>query len=156
MENIMDINGNITGCVTQLYENSVYIDDVEFPMKLSKKGILAKDTPLCFRLSHGYVVEVIDTNERRLLPSEQNQKISDAYSKFQRDGELWIYEPCDCGSHIQHNNGGNYHDIIGLRKDDDRYFVKYETTCTLVAEAEWEEIFSASVKKIIEDNSDWL
>jgi len=41
-------------------------------------------------------------------------------------------EPCDCGSHIRHNNGGNYHARVRLHafSDNDRWCVIIERTST--------------------------
>ena len=63
-------------------------------------------------------------------------------------------EPCDCGSRISHNNGGNYHDEIYLHRDGDEVFVKYDTTCELTPPAEWEAC--KDWKLVIEQNADWL
>lgn len=46
----------------------------------------------------------------RLLPSEREEAIKNAKARFEAEGEFNIFEPCDCGSHIRHNNRGNYHD----------------------------------------------
>lgn len=90
----------------------------------------------------------------RLLPSEKKEQIGQAIQEFEETGELSIYEPCDCGSQIRHNNGGNYHDEIYLKRDGEVVFVKYETTCELVAPAEWQEC--EDFKKVIQDADDWL
>ena len=90
----------------------------------------------------------------RLLPSEQAQRATQAIIQFSETGSLVINEPCDCGSHIRHNNGGNYHDIIFLQHDGDQAFVKYETTCELTPPAEWETCDDP--EKVIRDHADWL
>jgi len=90
------------------------------------------------------------------LPSEQREAIEKAKAKFAETGRLTIGEPCDCGSHIRHNNGGNYHQIIHLASDGDGYFVKYDTTCELTPAPEWDEITQDKANKIIEDYADWL
>ncbi len=74
-----------------------------------------------------------------LLPSEQKERIEQAIETFEKTNSFSIFEPCDCGNRISHNNGGNYHDEIYLRKDSGKVFVKYETTCELVPRAEWQE-----------------
>lgn len=91
-----------------------------------------------------------------LLPSEQAAKIEEAEDFFMVNGGLIIREPCDCGNHIQHFNGGNYHQKIILKRDSKRFFVKRETTCELVAAAEWDEIELDELKQTIRDNADWL
>ena len=90
------------------------------------------------------------------LPSEQKQAIKNAIAEFKEKGQLDIYEPCNCGSHIRHNNGGNYHDEIYLAKDDGKYFRKDDTTCELVEPAEWYEITEQEAFETIRENADWL
>lgn len=90
----------------------------------------------------------------RLLPSEKNQAVESAIAEFDKTGELAILQPCDCGSRIRHNNGGNYHDEIYLRRDENIVFVKYETTCELVAPAEWQ--ICENPHDVITSYSDWL
>lgn len=89
-----------------------------------------------------------------LLPSEQKERIEKAVSDFNETGFLSIYEPCNCGSHVQHNTGGNYHDEIYLKRDSDVVFVKYETTCELVAPTKWQEC--VDFEAVIRQNADWL
>lgn len=90
----------------------------------------------------------------RLLPSVAKERVQQAIEEFEKTGNLIICEPCDCGSHIRHNNGGNYHDIIHLTRDSGRVFVKFDTTCELVAPAEWEDC--ENPEQIIQDHADWL
>jgi hypothetical protein len=89
-----------------------------------------------------------------LLPSEQKEKIEQAIEQFDKTGELSIFEPCDCGSHIQHNNGGNYHEEIYLKRDSGKVFVKYGTTCELVPLAHWAEC--NDFEEVIKQNADYL
>jgi hypothetical protein len=88
------------------------------------------------------------------LPSEQEAKIKEAIQEFNEIGALNIYEPCDCGNQIRHNNGGNYHDEIYLRRDSGQIFVKYETTCELVPRAQWKKC--DDWEAIIRQKADWL
>ena len=90
----------------------------------------------------------------RLLPSKQKEKVAAAIKKYDEIGKLNIYEPCDCGSHIRHNNGGNYHKIISLQCDEGKHFIMEDSTCELNAPAEWEPC--ENPHKIIEENADWL
>lgn len=90
----------------------------------------------------------------RLLPSQQKNAIERAIKEFEKNGKLSIFEPCDCGSRVQHNNGGNYHEEIYLSKDSGQAFVKYETTCELIDPAEWE--ICDDWQKVITDHADWL
>lgn len=91
----------------------------------------------------------------RLLPSEQKERIEEAVEQFNSTGQLTIEEPCDCGNQVRHNNGGNYHDIIRLARDNDKTFIVEDTTSELEAPAEWEEA-SESAEEIIAKYADWL
>lgn len=90
----------------------------------------------------------------RLLPSEKAVAIEQAIKQFNEFEELYIYEPCDCGSQIRHNNGGNYHDSLSLKRDEGRVYLKRETTCELTPDAEWE--LCEDWEKVIRVNGDWL
>lgn len=89
-----------------------------------------------------------------LLPSEQKAAIEKALRRFDAYGYWHIAEPCDCGSQIRHNTGGNYHDVITLVRDLDQIFVKYDTTCTLTPPAQWQPCVNAEA--IIREYADWL
>ncbi len=89
-----------------------------------------------------------------LLPSEQKERIKQAVENFNETGSLSIFEPCDCGSQVRHNNGGNYHEEIFLRSEGDKAFVKYETSCELTAPEEWQKC--ADPESVIRQNADWL
>lgn len=39
-----------------------------------------------------------------------------------------FYEPCDCGEHIRHNDGGNYHTVVKIYKLEEDYLVRRTTT----------------------------
>lgn len=93
----------------------------------------------------------------RLLPSEQ--RVAEiaagelAHQQLSRnDGSgIRLEEPCNCGSNISHNNGGNYHAIVTVVRDDGRYFIREDTTCELVDTPEWEEIdHDTAVNRIVE------
>lgn len=89
-----------------------------------------------------------------LLPSERKIALDTAIKQYQETGELTISEPCNCGSHIRHNNGGNYHQTIYLRNDEGHHFVKYASTCELSEPAEWEPC--EDPEAVIRKNDDWL
>lgn len=90
-----------------------------------------------------------------LLSSERQKRIQEAMKTLERTGRLSIFEPCDCGSQIRHNCGGNYHSEIFLRRNSRKiFFVKFETSSMLAASAEWQEC--QDPKAIIKENSDWL
>jgi len=99
------------------------------------------------------------------LPSEQKERISESIKEFNRTGSLVIDEPCNCGSHIRHNNGGNYHQVVTLKRDNTpqphnrrsgKVFVKYDNTCELTPPAEWEEIYRIEAEAVIKQYADWL
>lgn len=76
----------------------------------------------------------------RLLPSELRKEIWKAIHYYDENGSITIEEPCNCDSHIRHNNGGNYHDIISIRQDEEKHFQIIETTSELEPPAKWFEI----------------
>ena len=53
---------------------------------------------------------------------------------MEQESILLYQEPCDCGSHIRHNNGGNYHRSVELHAfvapDDESWCVVLEHTNT--------------------------
>jgi len=89
-----------------------------------------------------------------LLPSEQKKRIEEAIKSFEESNSLSIFEPCNCGSQIRHNNGGNYHNEVYLQRDGQEVFVKYDTTCELVPLAEWQIV--DDWRAVITQNADWL
>ena len=102
-------------------------------------------------------IELSPKNPVNNLPSEQREKAIAARREFVEQGYLRIEEPCNCGNRIQHNNGGNYHQIITLKRDSGSYFIKEDTTCELTAEPEWWPLDNIKeVFKEIEKHADWL
>jgi hypothetical protein len=92
----------------------------------------------------------------RLLPSQRKARVTRALAEFESTGELHIAEPCDCGSQIRHNNGGNYHRYLLLRRDGAQYFIQQGTTSELDPPPEWGEITHKDVLEMIESYGDWL
>lgn len=91
-----------------------------------------------------------------LLPSEREARRAQALAQLEKTGNLVIHEPCNCGGRIRHNNGGNYHEIISLRLEDNKHYVQFDSTCELTPPAEWEEIASTRAEEIIARHADWL
>jgi hypothetical protein len=90
------------------------------------------------------------------LPSEQTKLVEEAKKEFAEKGELTISEPCNCGSQIRHNNGGNYHCTVEFKKDSDRYFERRSSTSNFDSEPEWNETTEESILKTIEEWADCL
>jgi len=89
------------------------------------------------------------------LPSERKESIEKAIQEYRKAGKLTICEPCNCGSHIRHNNGGNYHEVIGLSTEyGGQHFVRFGSTCELLPPAEWE--ICENPEDIIREHGDWL
>lgn len=89
----------------------------------------------------------------KLLPSEQKERLEEIpklMEELEAEGKLYMNEPCNCGNNIQHNNGGNYHDEISYAFEDNKYFAKYDSTCELTDEAEWEETTKEQIVKDLE------
>ena len=96
----------------------------------------------------------------RLLPREQKERLQQLptiLQKIKQGAIVYLDEPCDCGSHIRHNDGGNYHARIQIAYDDGRYYVKEGSTCRLLPPPEWEEATEDYVKRLIEEalKEDW-
>ena len=83
-------------------------------------------------------------------------KIAQAIEKFEQESLNIIEEPCNCGMRIRHNNGGNYHQNILIRKDKVGVYVMYGDTCELTEDDDWREIQPAQVIEIIHRYADWL
>ena len=76
----------------------------------------------------------------KLLPSEVTAREKAIVEQIQslKEGErIRLSEPCDCGSLIRHNNGGNYHDLKIIALDSGEYYLREDTTCELTEPAEW-------------------
>ena len=89
-----------------------------------------------------------------MLLDEQKEKVEKAIQEYQAIGKLTIYEPCDCGSHIRHNNGRNYHEIIDLKCDSEQHFARFGSTCELLPPPEWESC--KNPEEVIRRHGDWL
>ena len=63
-----------------------------------------------------------------MLPSEQTAAQIEALRILLYDGSAQMAQPCDCGSQIRHNNGGNYHETIEMRMDSGSVFRRFTTT----------------------------
>lgn len=86
---------------------------------------------------------------------EERKKRYEKLRKALLKGEkILCCEPCDCGSHIRHNNGGNYHDEIAFAIEGGNYFVKEDTTCELTVE-EWREVSKDEFWEIVESCSEY-
>ena len=90
------------------------------------------------------------------LPSEQQQAVKEAIKKFEETSKLSIEEPCNCGSHIQHNNGGNYHIWYDIALDNGEYYIKEGSTCDMNPPYEWELSTKEEVYELIQNCADWL
>lgn len=103
-----------------------------------------------------WIVEANRVSGLHKLPSEQQEAVKRAIAKLEKEKELYIEEPCDCGSHIRHNNGGNYHDWYDLKIDNGVYFIMEGSTCELESPSTWESATKEKVYQLIQDCADWL
>jgi len=103
-----------------------------------------------------WVVEVNRLSNLNMLPSEQQKAVKAAIEELEKEKEFYIEEPCDCGSHIRHNNGGNYHDWIEIKIDEGLYFLKEGCTSELEPPYTWELSTKEKVYSLIQDCADWL
>lgn len=102
-----------------------------------------------------WVVETYRISNLHKLPSEHQEAVQKAIKKLEENCYLEIHEPCNCGSHIRHNNGGNYHQIYEIRKDANDYYVKDDCTSELEPPAVWESRTKEEVYQLIQDCADW-
>ena len=82
--------------------------------------------------------------------------ITKAINKLATENRLTIYEPCNCGSQIRHNNGGNYHQIITIEIRDNGAFARFDDTCELTPPEPFREISYFELSQIVRDHADWL
>jgi len=92
----------------------------------------------------------------RYLPSKRKQKIAEAIAAARRDGKITLYEPCNCGWQIRHNNGGNYHERCSFVVDEGKWYKKVWSTCEFEEPAEWESSSWDEVVRFIESHADWI
>jgi len=94
----------------------------------------------------------------KYLPSEQEKKIRKAIAMARRDRKITLYEPCDCGWQIRHNNGGNYHERVAFELDrkTKQWYKMVWSTCEFEPEPEWEPSSWDEVEAFIKSHADWL
>ena len=85
----------------------------------------------------------------KLLPIEQQKRVNETLPQLIDDAKngnvVTLYEPCNCGSQVRHNNGGNYHEIVSVVKDKGKWYKKEDSTCELTEPSEWFETKEESV-----------
>lgn len=84
----------------------------------------------------------------RLLPREQKEALARIPSLIEEcvGGKIIeLTEPCDCGSHIRHNNGGNYHEIRQIAHDEGVFYVRDRTT---YEDSEWGHWCESTVAQV--------
>lgn len=59
------------------------------------------------------MIEYLHDHDAVLL-TEQHIQARGARTMVQETIEVY-QEPCDCGSQVMHNNGGNYHEVVNVR-----------------------------------------
>jgi len=89
----------------------------------------------------------------RLLPTEQEKAVNEALQIFEDNDSIELDEPCNCGSQIRHNNGGNYHEVIEVVKDQGRFFVRFDDTCEFTSPTEWEEVSEDKALNLIREKA---
>jgi len=85
------------------------------------------------------------------LPDERKARLEKALQDFESVGKILICEPCDCGSQVRHNNGGNYHQIIEFARVENAYYVLFDSTCELEKPPQWDEITREKVVSLISE-----
>lgn len=90
------------------------------------------------------------------LPIEKKEAVQKAIEEFIQKSWLSIEEPCNCGSHIQHNTGGNYHTWYDITVDEGKYYIKEGTTNKFSSPYKWKESTKEEVYQLIQNCADWL
>lgn len=86
-----------------------------------------------------------------LLPNQQTAAQGKALRKFFDAEVLTLCEPCDCGSQIRHNNGGNYHAEVSFRMDAGKCWRSQTFGGDYGPPDDWREVmFSAAIDEIAE------
>jgi len=55
-----------------------------------------------------------------------------AIEMFEQGHRVQLHEQCNCGDRVRHNNGGNYHEIVTLKREGDGARLYSDSTCELV------------------------
>lgn len=80
----------------------------------------------------------------------KTEKAKKAYKILHQNNKVKISEKCDCGMKILHNDGGNYHQQLKLKREEGRYWYKNDTTCKLVSK-KWKLIHPDELPEKIND-----
>ena len=91
----------------------------------------------------------------RQLPSEQRKNIVAALKTLRTDGHLRLSQPCDCGSQVRHNNGGNYHAVAEFVRDSGAWYARKGTTYEY-DESEWIESSIEEIEDYVREHADWI
>lgn len=75
-----------------------------------------------------------------LLPTEQTVAQQKPLFYFATARKVEVCEPCDCGSQIRHNNGGDYHTVISFRMDAGKCWRPETHTGDYGPPDDWQEI----------------
>jgi hypothetical protein len=75
-----------------------------------------------------------------LLPSQQSETQRKALLLFLEQGRIRLQEPCDCGSTVRHNNGGNYHAVVDIRMDGGKVWRTETFTGDYGSPDDWREV----------------
>lgn len=86
---------------------------------------------------------IIRESNEELLSLQCDGEARDLLQNLKEGEELFFSEPCDCGSRIMHNNGGNYHQRQRITAVENGMF-QFETWSTCDIEDDYtEEIVDA-------------
>jgi len=88
-----------------------------------------------------------------LLPSRQSKLQCKAVMLFLAEGGIQLDEPCDCGSHVRHNNGGNYHKVLRVRADSGKFYIQHDITYEDSTPSDWTDHPISDVLGLIVDKA---
>ena len=82
-------------------------------------------------------------------------RINERIQTLQNRKELELHELCDCGDHIRHFNGGNYHKMHYYALRDGKIYKQETTTCEYTRWSEKYEITESELREDLAECSDW-
>jgi hypothetical protein len=81
------------------------------------------------------LAEFVNRHERSSMNTETVRVTREnALEMFEQGHFVQLNEQCNCGDQVRHNNGGNYHQIITLKREGDGARCYSDSTCELVDE----------------------
>ena len=93
-----------------------------------------------------------------MFENEEKGLIIEAMRTYNETETLVISEPCNCGSQIRHNNGGNYHQTVEIIYNNGNPLVRFSDTSELTDAGEWMSLkkYYPNVRALVNKYKGWL